>query len=262
MSERFAGRRVLVSGAGAGIGAAIAARFHAEGATVTGSDLDEAGLAARAEELGADRFLAVVADVGTAEGRARMIEVAAGPEGRIDAVINNAAAFVFAGVGASDEEWQRSLDVNLLAPAKLVSEALPALRRSDRASVVNIASISGHVAQSGSWIYNTTKGGLLQLTRSQALDLGADDVRVNSISPGWIWSAKVDEIAEGDRERWEPTWGEYCIMKRCGEPSEVAAVAAFLCSDDATFITGADIAVDGGYRAIGPERVAPLGVAE
>lgn len=254
MSERFSDRVVLITGAGSGIGAATAARFCAEGAIVTGADLDEGGLAEQADALG-DRFKPVQADVATAEGRARALETATGGDGPLHVLVNNAGVFLFAGEEATDEEWQRTIDVNVLAPARLTAEALPALRRAPRgeASVVNMASISGHIAQAQRWTYNTSKGGVRQLTRCQAMDLGPEAIRVNSVSPGWVWTPVVDRAAEGDRERWEKVWGSYCPMGRCAEPAEIAAAVAFLASSDASFITGSDLVVDGGYLTVGGE---------
>lgn len=262
MSDRFADYRVLVTGAASGIGAATVARFLAEGAVVTGADLHEEGLARFAEESG-DRFRPVVADIATEDGRTRAIAAAAGEEGRLDVLVNNAAVFLFGGADATAEQWQRTVDVNLKAPAQLVAQALPALRRgSPRASVVNVASASAHIAQSQRWTYNASKGALLQLTRCQALDLAPDGIRVNSVSPAWVWTPVVDRAAAGDRERWEKVWGSYIPMNRCGEPAEIAATIAFLASEDASFVTGADLPVDGGYLVVGGEGRTLLDIQE
>ena len=128
-----------------------------------------------------------------------------------------------------------------------------AMQHAGGGAVVNVASISGYIAQPNRWTYNASKGAILSLTRCHALDLAPDRIRVNSVSPGWIWTPEVAKAAGGDRARWEPVWGRYHMLRRLGEPKEVADVILFLCSDRATFVTGADIAVDGGYRSLGPE---------
>lgn len=259
MPERFEGRSALVTGAASGIGAATAARLISEGAVVTGADLDGEALDRVAAELG-ERFRPVTADVASAEDRARAVATATAEDGSLNVLVNNAGAFIFGGESASEEEWQRTFEVNVLAPAKLTVEALPALRRAPRgeAAVVNVASISGHIAQADRWTYNTSKAALIQLTRSKAYDLGPEAIRVNSVSPGWVWTSVVDGAANGDRERWEAVWGEYCPLGRCAEPSEIAAAIAFLASTDASFVTGADLMVDGGYVIDGGEGRAPL----
>ena len=91
------------------------------------------------------------------------------------------------------------------------------------------------------------------MTKCQALDLAIDGIRVNAVSPGWIWTPEVSKAANGDREKWEPVWGKYHMLRRLGEPREVARAILFLCSDDASFITGTELAVDGGYLGLGSE---------
>lgn len=254
LAGRFAKRRALVTGAGGGIGAATARQLLREGALVTGVDLDGDLLAAQVEQLGdlAARFTPVVADVTDAAAQAEVVATAAGPGGVLDVLVNNAAVFLLAGLDATQEQWDRTLAVNLVAPAQLVQAAADALRASEHAAVVNVASISGHVAQAGRWTYNASKGGVLELTRCQALDL-SPRVRVNSVSPGFVWTDVLDRAAEGDRAKWDPTWGAFCLQGRCAEPAEVATAIAFLASDDASYVTGADLRVDAGLTAISPE---------
>src|SRR5690606_23111055 len=108
--------------------------------------------------------------------------------------------FLLSGVDATDDDWRRTLDVNLLAPAQIVQRAVPALRgAASGAAVVNVASISAHVAQRDRWTYNAAKGGVLSLTRNQAVDLADDGIRVNSVSPGYVWTEVLDRGAGGDR---------------------------------------------------------------
>lgn len=256
VAQRFAGRRALVTGAGSGIGAATTRRLVAEGAYVTGVDINDAGLATVRDSLGerAEAFQAVVADITRVEQQASLVAVAAGgPEGTLDVLVNNAAVFLLASVDATAWQWQRTFEVNLLAPAQLVASAVDALSRSDAAAVVNIASTSGHIAQAGRWTYNASKGGLLELTRCQALDLAPRGIRVNSVSPGYVWTEVLDRAAQGDRDTWEPIWGKASMLGRCAEPYEVANAVAFLASPEASYITGADLLVDGGLVAMSPD---------
>jgi NAD(P)-dependent dehydrogenase (short-subunit alcohol dehydrogenase family) len=120
-------------------------------------------------------------------------------------------------------------------------------------AIVNVSSISSWVAQPNRWTYNTAKGAVTQLTRCAALDLAPFNIRVNSISPGWIWTREVDKAAGGDREKFDPIWGQYHMLARMGHPVEMAGPALFLLSNDASFITGTELPVDGGYNGIGPE---------
>jgi len=171
--------------------------------------------------------------------------------GEIHHVVNCAVSFIAAGRHASRQEWDRSLTVNVTASAMLTAAVSHSMPR--ESSVVNVSSVSAHVAQRDRWTYNSTKAAIVALTRGQALDLAPLGIRVNAVSPGWIWTPEVARAADGDRARWEPVWGRYHVLERLGEPSEVANAIAFLSSDLASFITGAELMVDGGYSAIGPE---------
>ena len=255
IANRFAGRHVLITGAGSGIGAATVRQFIAEGGHVTGVDLDGDGLAAVKAGLGADsdRFTTFIGDVTDSATQNAFLAEAVGPKGELDVLVNNAAVFLLSGLTATESDWRRTLDVNLLAPAQLVAQAATALAASRAGSVVNIASIAGHVSQRDRWTYNASKGGVLSLTRCQALDLADSGVRVNSVSPGYTWTEVLDRGAGGDRAKWDPIWGAFSPLGRCAEPFEVAAAIAFLASDSASYITGTDLLVDGGLAGMSPD---------
>ena len=126
-------------------------------------------------------------------------------------------------------------------------------RGRENGSIVNMSSISGHIAQPERWTYNAAKGAVKQLTRCTALDL-APRIRVNCVSPGWVWTDEVKKAApNGDRDTAEEMWGDFHMLHRLERPEEIASAVAFLLSDDASAITAADIPVEGGYLSLGPE---------
>jgi NAD(P)-dependent dehydrogenase (short-subunit alcohol dehydrogenase family) len=123
--------------------------------------------------------------------------------------------------------------------------------------IVNFTSISAKVAQTGRWLYPVSKAALEQLTRNMAMDYAPDRIRVNSVSPGWTWSRVMIELSGDDRAKTNEVARPFHLLGRVGDPAEVAAVVVFLCGDEASFVTGADWAVDGGYSAMGPEQAEP-----
>ena len=258
LSGRLAGRRAVVTGAGGGIGAATVRQLLLEGAYVTGVDISDDLLKQQGDVLGelAARFTPFTADITDEQAQDDIVAAASGHNGQLDVLVNNAAVFLLGGLDATPEQWRRTLDVNLLGPAQMVAAAAEALRLSPHAAVVNVASVSGHVAQANRWTYNAAKGGVLELTRCQALDLAGHGVRVNSVSPGFVWTDVLDRAADGDRQKWDPLWGSFTLLGRCADPEEVATAIAFLASDDASYVTGADLRIDAGLTSISPEGTA------
>ncbi len=251
----WTGRAVIVTGGASGIGAATAREFAVRGAHVAIMDINIPAGEAYAAKLKAEGFRVDfypldVSDRGSCRAHVQAFVESAG---RLDALVNNAASFLSKGLDATTEDWDRSLGVNVRGCANMVQACHEPMKRSGGGGIVNLASISAHIAQPNRWTYNACKGALLSMTRCQALDLAADNIRVNSISPGWTWTPEVAKAAEGDRAKWEPIWARFSMLRRLAEPDEVARAILFLCGSDASFITAADLPVDGGYLGLGSE---------
>ncbi|MCC6167808.1 MAG: SDR family oxidoreductase [Caldilineaceae bacterium] len=249
------GRVAVVTGGASGIGAATVAEFAAAGVAVALLDINaQAGrqMAGAAQVQGQSVEFHEV-NVAEADACLRAIQAVGERWGRIDFLVNNAASFISKGLDVTPADWERSLGVNVRGYANMVQACYPFMRTTRGAAIVNMASISAHVAQPNRWTYNAGKGAIVALTKCQALDLAPDGIRVNAVSPGWIWTPEVQKAAEGDRAKWEPIWGRYHMLRRLGEPREVARAILFLCSEDASFITSTELAVDGGYMGLGSE---------
>lgn len=249
----FAGTVTVITGGASGIGQATAEAFVAAGGRVVLFDRDGARLARTVAALG-DAAVGVAGDVASGADCQAAALAAAALGVPVRALVNCAASFLAKGADATAADWDLSLGVNVKGTALMASAVVPLLRAAGGGAIVNLASISGHIAQPNRWTYNATKGAILALTRCQALDLASDGIRVNSISPGTIWTPELDRMTGGDRAAWEPRMGAQHMLQRVGEPSEVASVALFLCGPGASFITGADILVDGGYIHMGHDR--------
>jgi NAD(P)-dependent dehydrogenase (short-subunit alcohol dehydrogenase family) len=248
------GKAAIVTGGAAGIGRAIMERLCREGVSVTFVDLSESG--ADVEKELAGRGLAVHFVHGdTAEESTcrRAAQEAASRWGGLHFLVNNAFSFIAKGLRATREDWLRMLSVGPIGYAAMAQAAVGPMRQQGGGAIVNISSISAHIAQPDRWTYNAAKGAVNQLTRCMALDLAPYGIRVNTVSPGWIWTREVDKAAGGDRDKWGPVWGKFHMLRRLGQPEEVAGPVAFLLSDEAAFITAAELMVDGGYRGMGSE---------
>jgi NAD(P)-dependent dehydrogenase (short-subunit alcohol dehydrogenase family) len=250
--DRLKDKVAIITGAAAGIGWGIAERFVAEGAVVIAFDINEQGLndlKAHIQASGGDVDCRCV-DIADEAAVKKGVKEASGEYGRIDILINNAAKFVQKGIDATQAEWQESFSVNVFGAAncnKYVSEVMV---RQGSGAIINISSISGFVAQPLFLTYSATKAAILQISRSLALDLGKDGIRVNSISPGCIITGASEQHAAKlniTLDEFIQIQSKNTVINKVGSPADVASAALFLASDEASFITGANLMVDGGY---------------
>jgi NAD(P)-dependent dehydrogenase (short-subunit alcohol dehydrogenase family) len=251
----LSGRTAVVTGGATLLAHGVVAALADAGAGVVVADVDEIGGAA-AEALGED-ILFVRTDVTDDASIAALVGTTVERFGGIDIVVNLAAVYLDEGFATSRQDWLRALDVNVVSMVEVVRQAHPHLAASEHAAIVNFTSISSKVAQTGRWVYPASKAAIVQLTRSMALDLASDGIRVNSVSPGWTWSKVMDDLSGGDRAKTDAVAAPFHVTGRVGDGAEVGAVVAFLVSDAASVVTGADWAADGGYSALGPERTVP-----
>lgn len=247
------GKIAIVTGGSSGIGRACVERLCNEGCSVTFSGVSDIG-ETTLRELNAQGFSAqfLRGDMSEESFCRELVAAAVEKWGRLDYLVNNAFSFAAKGLDATRADWERVMTVGPMAYATMGQAAFPHMRKQGAGALVNMSSISAHIAQPNRWTYNAAKGAVNQLTRCMALDM-APTVRVNTVSPGWIWTREVDKAAGGDRERWDPVWGKFHMLRRLGSVEECAAATAFLLSDEASFITAAELMVDGGYRGMGSE---------
>jgi NAD(P)-dependent dehydrogenase (short-subunit alcohol dehydrogenase family) len=257
VQDRFKDKVAIVTGGANGIGRAIVEELCKEGARVMIADLDPAGDDLVNELAGAGgEALFEQGNLADEDYCQAVVEQTLVHWGRVDYLVNNAFSFTAKGLDATYEDWERTFMVGPVAYANMTRLVAEPMKDQGGGAIVNMSSISAFIAQPNRWTYNAAKGAVHNLTKCMALDLAPDNIRVNSVSPGWIWTREVLKAAAidgGGREKWDPIWGEFHMLRRCGEPVEVAAATLFLLSEDAAFITATDLAVDGGYMGMGPE---------
>ena len=241
---------VVVTGGAAGIGEAIARRLSADGFTVVIADLDRNRAEAVATEISAKggKALAKQVDVSAAESVAALFAWLTDELDRCDVLVNNAGVASTAPLAEVElERWNSTIAINLTAALLTTQHAVPLMKKGGRGRVVNISSISGVRASAGRMAYGTSKAAI-GLTRQLAIELAVDNITVNSVAPGPVDTATARAIhTELTRE----SYLRLIPMRRYGRPEEVAAAVSFLCSEDASYITGHTIPVDGGYLAAG-----------
>jgi len=250
---RLKDKIAIITGAGAGIGEATALRFAEEGAKVVLNDINAAHAQGVVEKVRAagGQAEAAVADISKEDQAKSISDVAVKAFGGVDILVNNAADFTQKGIEtANKEDWDRVLGVNVYGTAFVSKHAIPHMKARGKGSIVNVASMSGIIAQKNFTCYSASKGAEIMMTRTMALDMVPFHIRVNTVCPGCILtSASYREV-----ERLGMKFEDWCeqnasrhMMQRLGEPVEVANAILFLASDEASFITAAELMVDGGY---------------
>lgn len=248
---RLTGQRALVTGAAAGIGAAIARRLVDEGARVAVADIDRAAAASTAAELG-ERATPYALDVSSDESVRTTVDAIASDFGGLDVLVNNAGVGVAGDVVQTAlDEFERLVAVNLRGTFLVMKHGIPHLRAAGGGAVVNVSSIAALVGLPGRAAYSAAKGAIYALTRASAIDHVAEGIRVNCVAPGTVETPWIDRIvagtpdpaAEKERMRARQPHGRFV------QPEEIAAMVAYLASDEAASVIGACMVVDGGATA-------------
>ena len=247
---RLEGKVAIITGAASGIGRATAIRFAQEGARVLGADVNKDGLEVTVATIRDAGGIAeaVPCDVSVEDDVRRLVQTALDLDGRLDVMVNNA------GIGNPPlplgemplEEWERTLATNLRGVFLGCKHAAPVMARQGGGSIVNTASVAGVLGARLMGPYNAAKGGVVTLTKNVAVDYGESGVRCNCVCPGLIDTPLAQPIKEWGL--WEQVVQRH-TLRRAGRPEEVAAAILFLASDDASFITGTALFVDGGLTA-------------
>ncbi len=255
---KLEGKVALITGGGTGIGAAIAERFIKEGAKVVIVGRRKEVLEETAKKISSERLAFWPGDVSKQEDIKEMVKMTLSFGGKIDILINNAGVSGEGAVADLDlEEWKRIFDINLTGPFLLMKETIPHMIKSGGGSIINIASIGGIVCLPNMPAYCSSKAALIMLTKQAALDYGRFGIRCNVICPGGVKTSMVEhefgkfaKLLGMDYNSFFDLISKEIPLKRFAIPEEIGGICAFLASDDASYITGSVIVVDGGTTVV------------
>lgn len=248
------GKAAIVTGGATLIGAKVVEALAEAGASVLSADINVADGRRSVEALG-ERVVFSPTDVTDDAKLDALVQLCVDTFGGVDILVNGAATYLDAGLQTTRADWLAALDLNLVSGALLTSRVAPHMAARGGGSVINFGSTSGKQVTPASFVYSATKAAILGVTRNEAVALADQGIRVNSVSPAWVWSDPVIQMSGGDRALVDELAGNFHLPGRIADPEEVAKVVVFLASDWSSFVTGEDIAVDGGYSALGPEAL-------
>ncbi|MDE2775661.1 MAG: glucose 1-dehydrogenase [Chloroflexota bacterium] len=254
MGERLSGKSAFVTGAGGGIGRGIAEQLAANGASVTIAEINEKTGRSTADELRQAGYEAQFARVDIRSEDDIVAGIAAHVDrfGALDILVNNAGANQhYDASKMTVDEWERSMSLNLRGAWLCCKHALPIMAAGEGGVIVSIASVHATMTANNFFPYNVAKSGILGLTRSIALDWGPRKIRAVAVSPGWVRTQPAIDFLEAadDPAAEEQRVKDLHPVKRIGEPKDIGALVAFLASDEAGYITGSEIVIDGGISA-------------
>lgn len=246
----------IITGGATSIGGDISTKLHKEGAKIVIISRNDDEGNAKVKALG-DGAIYIKADITKDEDLDNVITTTISTFGKIDILVNNACSYGDEGALTTRETWLSTLNVNAVSVAIFGEKARPYLKKT-KGTIINIGSISGNFPHIGRWAYPVSKAAMLHITKSQAVDYAADGIRVNLLRLGHIWSAPFEGLTKDDRIHANKSTAAFNLMGRVADGEEVANVVVFAASDAASYITGAEIPVDGGYSTLGPEGHFPL----
>ena len=255
LSNRLQNKVAIVTGGSVGIGQATAVLFAEEGAKVVIANPSEPSGEQTAQDIRAQggEAIFVQVDISNEDDCRHACDEAVRVFGHLDILVNNGAVFILKGLEATVADWQRMLSVNVMGTALMAKYASEYMKAAGGGSIVNLGSISSFVAQPSFITYSSTKGAILQMTRNMAMDLAPYNIRVNCVCPGTILTRASEEHMARvgmTKEEFIAAEAPKHLLNRVGAPREVAYPILFLASDEASFITGTHLMVDGGYTTV------------
>ncbi|WP_336773616.1 SDR family NAD(P)-dependent oxidoreductase [Paenibacillus sp. MMO-58] len=248
--SRLADKVAIITGAGSGMGREEALLFAREGAKVVATDINEAAVSAVVKEIEAEggAAMAIAHNVASEEQWIGVVAAAVEAYGRIDILVNNAGiSFAVGMLDTTVEQWDKVMNINLSSVFLGMKHVVPHMQKNNGGSIVNISSIAGITGSQGAGAYTASKGAVRMLSKAAAVDYGKDNIRVNSVHPGFIETPMSKEFV--GNEQMLAWFLSQTALPRVGQAVEVAKAVLFLASDDASYLTGIELPVDGGVTA-------------